>query len=100
MQEIVIIVMKESQKRQLAMLKRIYETCMPPRPVFKPYHDAVPDGMVPYISCSDLFDYKYNVRIIPLAEFMLGENEKLENAKIVASYNSMEELVEADWVLD
>ena len=92
--------MKESQKRQLAMLKRIYETCMPPRPVFKPYHDAVPDGMVPYISCSDLFDYKYNVRIIPLAEFMLGENEKLENAKIVASYNSMEELVEADWVLD
>lgn len=92
--------MNESQERQLKMLKRIYETCMPPRPVFKPYHDAVPDGMVPYISCSDLFDYKYNVRIIPLAEFMLGENEKLENAKIVASYNSMEELVAAGWVLD
>ena len=92
--------MKESQKRQLKMLNRIYETCMPPRPVFKPYHDAVPDGMVPYISCSDLFDYKFNVRIIPLAEFILGENDKLENATIVASYNSMEELVADGWVLD
>ena len=55
--------MKESQERQLVMLKRIYETCIPPRPVFKPYHDAVPDGMVPYISCSDLFDYKFNHQV-------------------------------------
>jgi hypothetical protein len=92
--------MKESQKRQLKMLNRIYETCMPPRPVFKPHHDAVPDGMVPYISCSDLFDYKFNVRIIPLAEFIFGENDKLENATIVASYNSMQELVEDGWELD
>ena len=82
------------------MLNRIYETCMPPRPVFKSHHDLVPNEMVPYISCSDLFDYKFNVRIIPLAEFILGENEMLENAKIVASYNSMEELVEDGWELD
>ena len=92
--------MKESQERQLKMLNRIYETCMPPRPVFKPYHEAVPDGMVPYISCADLFDYKFNIRIIPVAEFILGENDKLENATIVASYNSMEELVADGWVLD
>jgi hypothetical protein len=30
----------------------------------------------------------------------LGENDKLENATIVASYNSMEELVEDGWELD
>ena len=37
---------------------------------------------------------------IPLAEFILGENDKLENAIIVASYNSMQELVADGWVLD
>ena len=37
---------------------------------------------------------------IPLTEFILGENDKLENATIVASYNSMQDLVADGWVLD
>ena len=37
---------------------------------------------------------------IPVTEFILAENDKLENATIVASYNSMQELVADGWVLD
>ena len=92
--------MKESQERQLEMLKRIYETCMPPRPVLKPHHDLVPNEMVPYISFADLYEYKFNVRVVHLGEYIVNNEERMENGKIVASYNSMEELVEDGWELD
>ena len=42
----------------------------------------------------------YNNGTIKAAEFILAENDKLENATIVASYNSMQELVADGWVLD
>ena len=92
--------MKESQERQLKMLNRIYETCMPPRPVFKPHHDLVPNEMVPYISFADLYEYKFNVRVVHLGEYIVNNEERMENGKIVASYNSMQELVADGWVLD
>lgn len=82
------------------MLNRIYETCMPPRPVFKSHHDLVPNEMVPYISFADLYEYKFNVRVVHLGEYIVNNEERMENGKIVASYNSMEELVEDGWELD
>ena len=55
---------------------------MPPTPAFKSYHKGVPDGMIPYVSYSDLLDYKYNIRAIPSRDFW-GEDkvEKTEKRK-------------------
>ena len=46
--------MDQRKARQLEMLQEIYENWMPPTPAFKANHEGVPDGMVPYISCSDV----------------------------------------------
>jgi len=96
-------IMDKEEKYQLDMLRNAFDTWMPPTPAFKPYHEGVPDGMVPYISCSDVHDYKYNIRIIPLDVFVSegGDRyEKMENGEIIASYGSLEELVEDGWRLD
>ena len=89
------------KQQQLESLRQIIETGMPPTPAFKSYHEGVPDGMIPYISNSDLLDYKYNIRAIPVSDF-LGEDkvEKTENGKIIAHYDSLEELVDDGWMLD
>lgn len=95
--------MDKEKERQLKMLQRIYENWTPPMPAFKPYHKGVPEEMVPYISCSDVHDYKYNIRIISVDDFQSKADdrfEKMENGKIIAHYESMEELVENGWVLD
>lgn len=95
--------MNKEQESQLKSLQRIYETMMPPTPVFKDYHESVPAGMIPYISCPDLHDYKFNIRAIPADDFFAkGQeaSEKRRNGKIIAHYESMEELVEAGWKLD
>ena len=42
--------MDQEKERQLTMLQEIYDNWTPPKPAFKPYHDGVPEGMVPYIS--------------------------------------------------
>ena len=60
-----------------------------PRPVFKPHHNAVPDGVVPYISCSDLFDYKFNVKIIPFAEFIWGDNDNVDHSTDTPIYTML-----------
>lgn len=89
------------KQQQLESLRQIIETGMPPTPAFKSYHEGVPDGMIPYISYSDLLDNKYNIRAIPVSDF-LGEDkvEKTENGKIIAHYDSLEELVDDGWMLD
>ena len=95
--------MDQEKERQLTMLQKIYENWMPPTPAFKANHEGVPDGMVPYISCSDVHDYNYNIRVIPLDDFILtgdDHDEKTENGKIIAHYESMEELIEDGWELD
>jgi hypothetical protein len=48
-------------------------------------------------------DYKYNIRVIPGDVFFGNDSdsfEKMENGKIIASYNSLEELVNDGWELD
>ena len=95
--------MDQEKERQLTMLQKIYENWMPPTPAFKPYHEGVPEGMVPYISCSNVHDYKYNIRIIPEDVFLSeddGRFEKMEEGTIIAHYESMEELVADGWILD
>ena len=85
--------MDQEKERQLMMLQKIYENWMPPTPAFKPYHEGVPEGMVPYISC----------RIIPEDVFLSeddGRFEKMEEGTIIAHYESMEELVADGWILD
>ena len=93
--------MERIKQQQLESLRQIIETGMPPTPAFKSYHEGVPDGMIPYISYSDLIDYKYNIRAIPVSDF-LGKDrvDKTENGEIIAHYNSLEELVDDGWMLD
>lgn len=93
--------MARIKQQQLESLRKIFETGMPPTPAFKSNHKGVPDGMIPYISYSDLMDYKYNIRAIPVSDF-LGKDkvDKTENGEIVAHYSSLEELVDDGWTLD
>ena len=95
--------MDKSKERQLNLLQNVFENWMPPTPVFKDSHPDVPDGMVPYISCSDVHDYHYDIRVVSLDDFTSGDDdryEKLENGEIIAHYDSLEELVEDGWALD
>ena len=96
--------MKEKEpnidERQLKMLQNIFQTCMPPRPAFKSNHEGVPDGFVPYICTSDVFEYRYNIRILPIDDFLSKEYKKKENGEIIAHYDSMEDLVADGWKLD
>lgn len=93
--------MARIKQQQLESLREIFEMGAPPTPAFKSNHKGVPDGMIPYISYSDLMDYKYNIRAIPVSDF-LGKDkvDKTENGEIVAHYSSLEELVDDGWVLD
>lgn len=95
--------MDKAKERQLKMLQEVYEKWMPPTPAFKACHEGVPDGMVPYISCSDVHDFKYNIRIIPLDVFLSESDDhymNLEKGEVIAHYESMEDLVEDGWILD
>ena len=56
--------MTEVERHRFKMLQKVYETWIPPTPVLKNRDIDIPNGMVPYISSSDVHDYKYNVRII------------------------------------
>ena len=59
--------------------------------------------MVPYISCSDVHDYVYNIRVIPRDIFLSNDDDsyqKKENGEIIAHYDSLEDLVEDGWMLD
>ncbi len=97
------IAMDKTKEQQLKWLQEIFERWMPTTPAFKPYHEGVPEGMVPYICTSDVHDYKYNIRIIPVDDFLSNEDdhyEKTEAGEIIASYNSLEDLVEDGWELD
>lgn len=61
------------------------------------------EGMIPYISSSDVHDYKYNIRIIPEDVFLSEDDdqyEKMEEGTVIAHYESMEELVADGWILD
>ena len=94
---------QEQRMRQLEMLREIYEKCMPPTPAFKPYHEGVSEDEVPYISTSDLFGNKYNIRVISDEDFFSTDDdafEKKENGPIIAHYDSLEELVADGWRLD
>ena len=91
------------RENQLRMLQRVFETWMPPTPAFKSDHEGVPEGMMPYISCSDVHDYKYNIRVVPFDVFFSKDDEgyeKKENGEIIAHYDSLEELVADGWRLD
>lgn len=92
--------MDQKKERQLRMLQKIYENWMPPTPAFRANHEGVPQGMIPYISCSDVHDYKYNIRVIPLSDFLSKDLDKTENGEVIAHYESMEELVDDGWILD
>ena len=95
--------MDTNKEKQLKRLQEIFETWMPPTPAFKTNHQGVPKGMIPYISCSDVHDYQYNIRVVPADVFLSygeGHFEKTENGEIIAHYETLEELVEDGWQLD
>lgn len=62
--------MDQGKERQLKMLQSVYENWMPPTPAFKANHEGVPKGMIPYISCSDVHDYNYIIRVVPTDVFL------------------------------
>ncbi len=89
------------KEEQLELLQEIFEKAMPAAPVFKSDHEGVPDDAIPYICTSDLFHYKYNIRVLPYDDFFSKDNfEKRENGEIIAHYDSLEDLVEDGWRLD
>jgi hypothetical protein len=94
--------MTEVERHRFKMLQKVYETWLPPTPVLKNRDIDIPNGMVPYISCSDVHDYKYNVRIISYDDFFTSEDnfEKTEAGELIASYESLEDMVIAGWMLD
>lgn len=93
--------MERIKQQQLESLREIFEMGAPPAPAFKSYHEGVPDGMIPYISNSDLLDYKYNIRAIPISDYFGKDRvDKTENGEIIAHYDSLEELVDDGWMLD
>ena len=95
--------MDKVKEEQLNWLKEIFRTWMPPTPAFKSNHEGVPQGMVPYISCSDVHDYVYNIRVLPLDDFFSKADdayEKKEHGEIIAHYDSLEDLVNDGWILD
>ena len=95
--------MDQGKERQLKMLQNVYENWMPPTPAFKANHEGVPKGMIPYISCSDVHDYNYIIRVVPTDVFLYrGDDflEKTENGTVIARYDSIEDLVEDGWMLD
>lgn len=94
---------QEQRMRQLEMLQEIFEKRWPSTPAFKPYHEGVSEDEVPYISTSDLHDYKYNIRVISDEDFFSTDDDafqKKENGPIIAHYDSMEDLVADGWRLD
>ena len=94
--------MTEVERHRFKMLQKVYETWLPPTPVLKNSDIDIPNGMVAYISFSDVHDYKYNVRIISYDDFFTSEDnfEKTEAGELIASYESLEDLVIAGWMLD
>lgn len=58
--------MDKTEERQLEVLQKVYDTWMPGIPALKNRRCSIPDGMIAYISCPDVHDYKYNVRIVPV----------------------------------
>ena len=63
--------MTEVEERRFKLLQKVYETWLPPpTPVLKNSDIDIPNGMVAYISFSDVHDYKYNVRIISYDDFL------------------------------
>ena len=94
--------MNANKERQLRFLQEIFEKWMPQTPAFKTNHQGVPSGMIPYISCSDVHDYNYIIRVIPVDEFLYGADhyEKTERGEVIAHYESMEDLVADGWILD
>ena len=95
--------MDKYKERQLELLQRIFDTWLPPTPALRTDHDTVPEGMIPYISTSDVHDYIYNIRVISSDIFFSDEGDRYENTEkgqVIAHYDSLEELVEDGWVLD
>ena len=94
--------MDKTEERQLEVLQKVYDTWMPSIPALKNRRCSIPDGMIAYISCSDVHDYKYNVRIVPVADFLDSDEkyEKTTDGEILSHYETLEELVADGWMLD
>ena len=62
------------------------------------------DGMAPYICINDICDYNYVVCAIPNEEvdkqLQKGPLQELSRRKVIAEYNSLEDMVKDGWRLD
>lgn len=67
--------------------------------VFRSNPDYIHAGKIPYISEIDLFDKKeYNIRVI--STFDYDKNGFREDGEIIATYNSIDDLIDAGWMLE
>lgn len=66
--------------------------------VFRPNHACAQKGMIPYLCGKDFAYEKYNVRAISIFDY--EKNGLREDGEIIATYNSLEELIDAGWMLE
>ena len=93
-------------KREIERFKEVYEDAMY-APLLKwnlKYKTEDFDGMTPYICIKDICDYNCVVCAIPNEEvdkqLPQGPLQELSRRKVIAEYNSIEEMVKDGWRLD
>lgn len=88
-------------QREIKLLTEVYDEAMY-APLLRwnlKYKTGNFDGMTPYICINDICDYKYVVCAIPDEEVTMMLQERFRR-KVIAEYNSIEEMVEDGWQLD
>ncbi len=87
--------MKSNQQQQLQWLNEIFKTANY-SPIFR-QHDGVPEGMIAYISLSDLLAFRYIIRMLPVEKIT---QPILIERNMIARYETVEALVADGWELD
>ena len=91
---------------EIERFKEVYEDAMyAPLLRWNPKYETEDfAGMVPYICIKDICDYNYVVCAIPNVvvnkQLEKGPLQEMSRRKVIAEYNSLEEMVKDGWRLD
>lgn len=91
-------------QREIGLFQRVYEDAMYApllrwNPKFKTNETNEFDGMTPYICLNDICNYNYVVCAIPDEEVTMMLQERFRR-KVIAKYDTLEEMVKDGWILD
>jgi hypothetical protein len=90
----------ESPAVQLERLKTIFEYGILVEVFLKQRDKEAKKGVLNYISIADVIANKCIVRKIAESVYYKDDMAEIENAKIVASYKSLEDLVADGWIIN